>query len=196
MNGPRTSGEQASSPRVDLRPLERADLPLLGQWLREPAVERWWHDDPSPAALERQYGAAIDGLEATHLLLASADGEPAGFLQWYRLQDEPSYLAELRALPGSVPDDAVSLDYLVGVARWRRRGVGRAMIAAALERAWRSGAAAAVVPVHEENLASRAVLERCGFVAVAHGELEPDNPVLSRRHVVYRLDRPRSPAAG
>jgi aminoglycoside 6'-N-acetyltransferase len=33
-------------------------------------------------------------------------------------------------------------------------------------------------------------LEKAGFRLVGEAELEPDNPVDDRRHVVYRLDRP------
>jgi hypothetical protein len=29
-----------------------------------------------------------------------------------------------------------------------------------------------------------------GLTRVAHGELEPDNPIDDRRHYVYRIDRP------
>ena len=43
---------------VALRPLTRDDFGLLGGWLHEPHVHEWWHDDPDPAALERQYAAA------------------------------------------------------------------------------------------------------------------------------------------
>ena len=41
---------------VMLRPLDRADLPLLGGWLREPLVAEWWHEERTRAALERSTG--------------------------------------------------------------------------------------------------------------------------------------------
>lgn len=176
---------------VELRALTRKDFPTLSAWLREPQIAWWWHDDPATDALEQQYGPSIDGVDPTAVLLAEVDGVPAGLIQWYRWADEPAFLAEV-ALACAVPSTAASLDYLVGSPELRGRGLGRAMITATLDRIWASGATSAVVPVHADNLASRAVLVRCGFTLVAEAELAPDNPALDRRHLIYRVDRPRS----
>jgi len=46
------------------------------------------------------------------------------------------------------------------------------------------------VPVSTANVASWRALEKAGFARVGTADLEPDNPVDSREHVVYRLDRP------
>jgi aminoglycoside 6'-N-acetyltransferase len=164
---------------VTLRPLTRDDLPLLGAWLRDPVVETWWHDDPAREALERQYGAGIDGHEPTVLRIAVVDGAEAGFVQWYRFADEPAYATEL-APHVAVPQDAWSLDYLVA-AEHRGRGVGTAVVAAALAAI---GDAPVVVPVHAENAASIGVLRAAGFVLAGTADLEPDNPAHSRAHVV------------
>ena len=59
---------------VVLRPMTRDDFGLLGDWLREPLVETWWHEDPSPEALEQQYGRDLDGLGRTRLRIGLLDG--------------------------------------------------------------------------------------------------------------------------
>jgi aminoglycoside 6'-N-acetyltransferase len=165
---------------VVLRSLTRDDFGLLGTWLREPLVAEWWHDDPEPDALERQYGAAIDGLEPTRLRIGLLGEVPVGFVQWYRFADEPAFVAELaRLLP--VPADAWSLDYLVGSPEHRGRGVGTALVQGALAAI---GSAPVIVPVHAENAASLGLLRRLGFSVVAEGRLEPDNPAHSRDHRV------------
>lgn len=169
---------------VTLRLLARADLPLLGGWLEEPLVAEWWHDDASADALEQRYGPAIDGREPTAVRIGEdADGVPLGLVQWYRFADEPEYRAELEAVV-PVPADAWSLDYLVGAAEHRRRGVGTAMVRAALAEI---GAAPVLVPVHAENAGSAGVLRRAGLVPVAEADLEPDNPAHSRRHVIHAI---------
>jgi aminoglycoside 6'-N-acetyltransferase len=165
---------------VTLRPMTRDDLPLLGTWLREPLVHEWWHDDPAPEALERQYGAALDGREPTVLRIGEVDGTPVGFVQWYPFAAEPDYAAELAPFV-PVPEDAWSLDYLVGAPEHRGRGIGTALVLAALDRI---GRAPVVVPVHARNTASAAVLRRAGFVLEAHADLEPDNPAHTRDHLV------------
>ena len=70
------------------------------------------------------------------------------------------------------------------------------MIRAALELTWddEPGAACVLVPVAAANHASRRALEKSGFARQAVGDLEPDNPIDGRAHVVYRIDRP-PPAA-
>ena len=169
---------------IALRPLTRHDFGLLAGWLQEPLVHEWWHDDPAPEALERQYGPAIDGREPTAVRIGEETGAPIGLVQWYRLADEPEYAEELaRVLP--VPPDAWSLDYLVGAAEHRGRGVGSALVLAALQEI---GQVPVVVPVHAENGASAAVLRRAGFVLAAHAELDPDNPAHSREHLVLTRD--------
>ncbi|WP_375405208.1 GNAT family N-acetyltransferase [uncultured Amnibacterium sp.] len=166
---------------VTLRPLRRDDFGTLGEWLREPLVHEWWHDDPDPVALEQQYGAAIDGREPTALRIGEHDGVPVGFLQWYLLADEPDYTAELTPfLP--IPHDAWSLDYLVGSPAHRRQGVGTALVQAAVATI---GASPIVVPVQAGNFASAAVLRRAGFTLAAEADLEPDNPGHSRAHLVF-----------
>ena len=166
---------------VVLRGLTRDDFGMLSDWLRDPLVHEWWHDDPEPAAIERQYGPSIDGSDPAVLRIGELAATPVGFVQWYRLADEPEYASEIAAsLP--VPDDAWSLDYLVGSAPHRNRGVGTALVRAAVAAI---GARPIIVPVHAENIASEAVFRKAGFVLAAEADLEPDNPAHSRAHLVF-----------
>lgn len=176
-------------PEIELRPLTRADYPLLSEWLREPAVRRWWADDPSLSAIEEEYGAAVDGFDPTRVLVASEQGMPFGLIQWYRYADEPEYVAELDSAI-ELPHDATSIDYLVGVPEARRRGLGSAMVTAVLDQVQASGSRTVVVPVHAGNESSWRMLEGCGFHRVGEADLEPDNPEDDRRHLLYRLDLP------
>lgn len=174
-------------PDVELRPFLREDYWLLSTWLRDPLVARWWADDPSLIAIEEQYGPSIDGLDAAHILLASYDGTPYGLIQWYRYVDETDYVIQLGDAV-ELPDDATSIDYLIGVPELRGRGLATAMVAAVLEPIRAAGSRTVVVPVHADNVDSWRMLERSGFRRVGEADLEPDNPADDRRHVVYRLD--------
>jgi aminoglycoside 6'-N-acetyltransferase len=178
-------------PEVALRPLARADLGLLTRWLTEPLVARWWADDPSPAAVEAQYGPSIDGTDPTRVFLGLHEGRPVGLVQVYRFADEPASLAELSAVC-PVPAGALSIDYLLGSPADRGKGLGTAMIAAAVARGFTEHPDAddVLVPVVRANVASWRALLRAGASWYADGELEPDNPVDSRDHVVLRFTRP------
>ncbi len=90
-----------------------------------------------------------------------------------------------------MPPGAVSLDYLLGEPGDVGRGLGPSMIAAFVARTWADlpESTCVVVPVVAANRASWRALEKAGFVPVAEGELEPDNPIDDRLHRVLRRDR-------
>jgi aminoglycoside 6'-N-acetyltransferase len=178
-------------PAVELRPLRRADLPLLARWLAEPLVARWWHHQTTPEAVERDFGPCIDGAEPTTVYLGCVDGQPYGLVQIYAIASYPEYVEEL-ATVCEVPPGALSIDYLVGEPTARGRGLGAGMIAAAVARGFADHPEAhdVLVPVAVGNIASWRALRRAGAIWYADGELTPDNPVDPRDHVVHRFPRP------
>lgn len=188
-------GEGAGAGALELRPLRREDLPLLGRWLDEPRVARWWPDAHAPADLEADYGPGIDGTDPISLQLAlTPEGRAFGFTQSYRYDDEPEGREALAALL-DVPAGALGLDYLIGDPELQGRGLGAALVAATA----RAGFAAhpdapeVLVSVPLGNRASWRALEKAGFARVAEGGMTPDNPLDPRDHVVYRLARPGAP---
>jgi aminoglycoside 6'-N-acetyltransferase len=178
--------------RVTFRPLRREDFALLARWLQEPLVARWWSHDSSPKALERDFGPSVDGRDAAQVFLAVTADRPFGLIQRYPIAAYPEYLAELSSVC-ALPEGALSIDYLIGDARWRRRGLGAAMIVAFAADSWARCPQAddLVVPVAVGNVASWRALQRAGFRRIAEGELTPDNPRHPRDHYVYRASRAR-----
>lgn len=175
-------------------PLRRVDYPLLSRWLDEPLVARWWNHETSAEAVERDFGPSIDRTDSAEMFIAEDGAGPFGLIQRYAIADYPEYVEELSAVC-SLPPGALSIDYLIGEPATRGHGRGAAMIAAFVAASWAAypGAGAVVVPVSVGNEASWRALERAGFRRIACGELEPDNPVDSRDHYVYRLDRDDHP---
>ncbi|TXR57547.1 phosphoserine phosphatase SerB [Quadrisphaera setariae] len=193
VSGGAGAGEHAADLQgaVALRPLRREDLPLLGRWLDEPRVARWWPDEHTPEALERDYGPGIDGTDPISLALAlTAGGRAFGFVQTYRYDDEPASRAALEALL-PVPAGALGIDYLIGEPDLQGRGLGVAVIAAAAAEGLvrHPDAPEVLVSVPLGNRASWRALEKAGFERAAAGEMTPDNPLDPRDHVVYRLAR-------
>jgi aminoglycoside 6'-N-acetyltransferase len=186
---------------IDLRPVTAADFPLLARWLAEPHVHRWWHHDLGEEAVARDFGPVVRGEEPAEDLLALVDGEPVGLVQRCRWHDYPDELDEL--VTGSagridVPPGTLTVDYLLGPPEAIGRGLGPRVVRAACDDAWAAypDAPAVVVPVAAANRRSWRALEKAGFRRVGEADLEPDNPVDDRRHVVYRLDRPDDTRAG
>jgi aminoglycoside 6'-N-acetyltransferase len=171
--------------------LTRDDFPLLSKWLSDPTVARWWDHETSPEAVERDFGAEVDGTEPSEVFLAWTGGHPFGLIQRYAIADYPEYVEELSAVC-PISGSAVSIDYLIGEPDRRGRGLGAAMIAAFVAESWAAypDASAVVVAMHQHNAASWRAVERAGFRRIAEGELTPDNPVDNRDHYLYQLDRP------
>jgi len=176
---------------ITFRRVTRADFPLIAHWLAQPHVARWWNHEFTDEAVERDFGPSVDGSEPGEDYLALLDGRPVGLIQYSKYADDPEYLAELvRLIP--VPDDAVSIDYLIGDPTLTGRGLGRAMIARFAARVWKASPVATciIVPVSSGNEASWRALLGAGFRIVGRGEMEPDNPMDDPKHLILRLDRP------
>lgn len=199
---PAPGGPDPGTAAVRLRPLTAADLPLLGRWLAAPHVHRWWHHESDPAALDRDFGPALRGEEPGEDLLVllgptgerptgSGSGRPVGLVQRCRWADYPEDLAAL-APQVPVPPGATTVDYLIGPVELTGRGWGPRIIAAAVAAVWERypESTCVIVPVHADNRPSWRALQKAGFHFVGAADLEPDNPIDDRRHVVYRCDRP------
>jgi aminoglycoside 6'-N-acetyltransferase len=173
------------------RRLTAEDLPLLGRWLAEPVVARWWAHDATPEGVERDFGASVRGEEAGEDLVVSLGGSPVGLVQRAVISDYAEDLAELSDLV-EVPDGAVEIDYLIGDAALRGRGLGPRMIAALVADTWTRTppVPAVIIPVAAANTASWRALEKAGLRRIAEGPLVPESPADGDLHFVYRIDRP------
>ncbi|WIN00397.1 GNAT family N-acetyltransferase [Actinoplanes oblitus] len=173
------------------RRVTSGDFALLARWLSRPHVARWWNHEWSAEAVDRDFGPSARGDEPNQDWLALLAGRPVGLFQRCWWTDYPEYLAEMTPVYPP-PPGAVSIDYLIGEPEDTGRGLGTSMIAAFVARTWADlpGASCVLVPVAAANRASWRALRRAGFVTVAEGELEPDNPIDDRRHLVLRRDRP------
>lgn len=144
--------------------------------------------------MARDFGPTARGAEPAEDLLVALDGRPFGHAQRSRFVDYPEDLAALRAVV-DVPDDAMSIDYLIGEPDLLGRGLGARMIRALVADTWTAqpGASCVIVAVAAGNTASWRALQSAGLSRVGEGFLEPDNPVDDGRHVVYRTDRRPGP---
>lgn len=176
---------------ITWRPVTPDDFLLLGVWLAQPYVARWWNHETSPEAVERDFGPTVRGEEPNEDLLVLLDGRPFGLVQRCRIAAYEEYLTPLAEIV-PVPDDAVSIDYLIGDPELVGRGLGARMIRAVVDDTWTTHPAAScvIVAVSAANTASWRALESAGLARAAVGEMEPDNPVDDRHHVVHRIDRP------
>jgi ribosomal protein S18 acetylase RimI-like enzyme len=119
------------------------------------------YDDftPGPEALERRIRELLEAEEITVLVA----GEP------------PEGLAVLRLRPALWTETLdCYLEELYVVSQRRGRGIGRALMEAAIERARAAGAAQMHLGTGEDDIAARALYESLGF---SNREGKPDGPV-------------------
>jgi aminoglycoside 6'-N-acetyltransferase len=148
---------------VTFRRLVDDDLPMMHRWLNEPGVVRWWEgDDVSWEGVVRDYGST--STDPTEHWIAAVDGREVGWIQCSATSDHPEESEAWRAL--GVDAGAAGIDYLIGEASDRGRGVGAAMIRGFVADVvfgrhpeWAQVCAAP----HADNAVSWRALEKAGF---------------------------------
>jgi aminoglycoside 6'-N-acetyltransferase len=187
-------GGSEAPPEVALRPMSRDDLPALATWLRAPHVEAWFPwlhgETAASAAVEAEYGPCIDGDDPTELFVIETDGEPVGFIQRYRVSDNPSWAAALSPIGDA--SAAVGFDYAIGVPEATGRGVGNEAIRQLLADTFSRNADVdrVVVSMQQANRASWRALERVGFERQWAGLLDSSDPSDAGPSYIYVIRRP------
>jgi ribosomal protein S18 acetylase RimI-like enzyme len=162
-----------SQPIVTLRPLTRADLATITPWFEDADTRRYLGGADWPAAMldhaERAIAETFRGAvqTAAHHYLAEVDGRAVGYIDCGTFDRATVYAGE--APDGPVITESIelatgSVAFAVDPAV-RRRGVGRAMIAALLARPELAFVELFDAVVEPENVACRRCLERAGFCA-------------------------------
>lgn len=175
---------------MEFRRTTRADFPLLHRWLGS-HVARFWNQETTPEAIERDFGGSIDGTVPSFDFIVEEFGVPVGFIQRSAIWDYADEQRELIAL-ADAPRDALTIDYFIGEVAATGKGIGTRMIREFTELCFVDSRAvsAIIVPVTAGNPASWKALASAGYERVAEGHIPPDNPVDDGWHVVYRRDRP------
>ncbi len=180
----------------DFRPLTRRDFPLLATWLARPHVRTWWNHDPSPDAVEDDFGDGVDGADPVEYSIAAVDGVDVGFIQRYEIGKEQEWIETLAPIEPFMMATSLSrclgVDYFVADPERTGQGLGTEMISEYVELAWQRypSAESVIVDVDRTNRASWRALERVGFRRIWSGRLPPEFPGDTGLVHVYELRRP------
>lgn len=135
-------------------------MPQLLRWLADPDVRPWYDEgELTEENLSRRFAAEGDVRQFT----IAIEGAPVGYLQVYRLRDEPDYQRQV-----DVDPEAVSIDLFIGEPAFRNRGWGTEVIRACLERIvfGEMGAPLAMIAPDPKNARAVRSYEKAGFRAV------------------------------
>ncbi|QRM53688.1 GNAT family N-acetyltransferase [Sinorhizobium sp. BG8] len=146
------------------RRLTEAHLPLVGQWLAEPHVQRWW-GEPADALSEIR-GHLDDPLVEPYLVLIPA--RPIGYVQKY-LIDGPDHPY------GDQPAGAAGIDQFIGIPSLIGRGYGSKMVEAFALKLFEEGVERVVIDPHPESAQAIRAYEKAGFTVFDQRQTE-DGP--------------------
>jgi aminoglycoside 6'-N-acetyltransferase len=182
---------------LTVRPLTRADLSRVSQWLAEPHVAEWWRDPGDPAAVADAYLPCIDRTDPTEVFVIEVEGQAAGLIERYLVADDPEWNRAIQAT-GAVTRCAAGIDYLIGEAAACGRGYGTAAISLITALTFRRypGADAIVAAPQQANVGSWRALERAGYQRWWSGLLESSDPSDAGPAYLYGIRRPPSAPAG
>ena len=160
-------------PLFTFRPLTRADLPLLHEWLNRPHVAEWWKGATSFESVAQTHGADLDS-NVIWQHIAHLDGVPVGYVQLYRVMGADADWWQDETDPGARGVD----QYLANEAQLGR-GLGSEMVRQFLARTFTQDVSVTKIqtdPSPENGRAIRAY-EKAGFRKVRE-VMTPDGPAL------------------
>jgi aminoglycoside 6'-N-acetyltransferase len=173
-------------PEYDFPAVTEGDLPVIRRWLLEPHVRRWWADPPRDTYPEDEldeYRARVRGEDlSADIFCIRHRRRPIGFIQSYRIDDDPEYAA---ALALDVP--AAAIDLFIGEATDIGKGHGPRVIRAFLRDIVfaRYDVAECVIGPSVKNASAIRAYEKAGFRfvrdAVVPDEPDPEHLMRIRR---------------
>ena len=141
---------------VRLRAADDADTGCLTRWLNEPHVLEWFHEPDGWLDEFEKRGGEFAFI--SHCI-AELDGVPFGYCQYYPYRDGAEDWYKSEDIEG-----VFSIDYMIGEPNYLKKGLGRQMIKALIEKiAALPGARRIVAQPEAGNAPSRAALLASGF---------------------------------
>jgi len=162
-------------PVFGFRPLTRADLPQLHDWLNRPHVAEWWDEQRDLEYVLETYAADLDST-VIRMFFAYLAGEPVGYIQVYRVMGaDPEWWTD-ETDPG-----ARGIDQFLANAEQLGQGLGSSMVRQFLASLFSDPEVTSVQtdPSPRNGRAIRAY-EKAGFRRVAE-VTTPDGPALLMR---------------
>ena len=176
---------------IEFVPLDESHISLMQRWLADGEAGRWYGRNQHKTEIELRQKYLIEKPQRnTRCFIIQHQGKPIGYLQYYRLSDDPQW----SALVSGVPHD-YGMDLFIGRDDLIGQSIGTRVVKTALADLVFSNADAkrCVIGPDPENRRAIRCYEKCGFnhtrtvTTTATGEREyimiterPNNERVSR----------------
>lgn len=164
---------RAAISTITFRRLVESDRELIAQWRAAAHVSRWFGPAGKHEDVVSSYLAYVrDGVGKNGYVVLLSD-RPIGFVESYRIEDQPRYFANL----GVSESGSVGMDVFIGIPEEIGKGLGTRIIRCFLEqKLFVSGnIAACYVAPDVGNLRSIHAFEKAGFVRLRDIQVPGDD---------------------
>ena len=179
------SGSGDSS--IIFRAITERDLATMKRWLEDPDVSPWYAEDSTELDdLREHYREEIAGTGTTRAFIIQHDGTDIGYIQSYRIDDEPAYARQLQVEQG-----AVGIDLYIGEQSHRNRGMGSRVLEAFLRQIvfGEMDAKLAIIAPDPKNVRAVRSYEKAGFVGEKTVWIEDESPANTGYEYVMKQTR-------
>ena len=165
---------------ISFRPVARADLPLLAEWLARPHWREWWGDAETELGYIRNM---IEGRDTTEPYLFEIDGAAQGYIQMWRIADNrvQPWLTEAPWLL-DLPDEAVGVDLSIGEPAQMSQGIGSRVLRSFVQGLRQRGHNFIIIDPDPANLRAVRAYAKAGFRPIPELEGRTGDSLLMRHH--------------
>ncbi len=169
---------------IEFMPLEAAHFPMLWEWHHRPHVAPWFLPWMPPTQEETlsEWHAVVEGRRPQRGYLVVVNGSQVGYIEGYRLSDDPEVAAQL-----ALDRDAVGADVMIAEENLTGRGLGPQVVASFYLRMMdETGLDLGVIDPEVHNARAIRAYEKAGFafLRVVDDEHSKDHIMLATRESI------------
>ena len=111
--------------KITFHKLHKDDMELMYKWLTTDFVHKWYDKDKdwTLEQIEKKYVPYANLETSVHPYVMIVDGEKAGYIQTYLIDDYPDYAQAV-----GIEENAAGLDLFIGEAEYIHKGLGSQII--------------------------------------------------------------------
>ena len=160
---------------INFKPVTARDLPLIRSWMELPHWREWWGEPEVELGYIKDM---LDGRDPTQPFLFLNDGNPIGYIQYWRIEDAkvPPWNKQSPWVM-DFPDGTIGVDLSIGPADQLSKGLGTVALSTFVEKLFGDGFTKIIIDPDVENKRAIRAYEKSGFLPITVAD-EQDGSVI------------------